>query len=167
MKYRDIVLNGSDGLQFKLVKYNDKYKLCLEGFKNLDSRLADCVINCPKIYSELSEHQSYMIFDNKQDICIGVIYIGISCDERNLEVRLQLDESKILDKDSLMNVADQIIDVLGYCFRDKDNIEVDMVNDIYLSEYDMKYKKMVYDAKIVTYMFVNKIHGKKRVYRVE
>lgn len=165
MKYRDIVLNGSDGLQFRLVKYSDRYNSCLDNFKDADKSLVECVRECPKIYSELSDHQSYMIFDNKQDICIGIVYIGTSCDERNLDVRLQLDESKFNNKNDMFVAINQIIDVLGYCFRDMDNIEVNMVSDIDLSGYDTKYKKMVYDAKLVTYMFANKINGKKRIYR--
>jgi len=164
MKYRDVILNGSDGFQFKLVKYRDEYNVILDNFYNVDEELLDCVKEFPKIYSELSDYQSYIIFDNKKDICIGLVCIGTSCDEKDLEVKIQVDEREFSIGEEFYIIVDQIIDILGYCFRNMNNIEVDLVNKIDLSNYSDKYKKIIYDEKMITYVFCNKIDGKKRVY---
>lgn len=164
MIYKDIVLNGPNGFEFKLIKYNDNYSSLLTNFTNPDKNLINFVKKCPKLYSESSECQSYMILD-KEYTCIGIIYIGTSCDELDLEVKLQLDEKKFTNETDIYNTIDQIIDVLGYCYRDKNHIEVNLVNNIDLSKYDPKYQKKIYDKNLTTYIFPNKINGKKRKYK--
>jgi len=156
MKYRSITLNGNKDHIFSLVKYNEVYKEYLEEFRKINCELADCVEQCPKIYSELSEHQCYMIF---RDEChyVGAIYIGTSTDEKNLEIKLQFDEKYFESKNEIFIVIEQIIDSLGLYLYDKENIEIDLINDIDLSLFNkFKYKKKVYDEKKTTYTCTNK-----------
>ena len=91
MKYRSITLNGNKRHNYRLVKYTTEYKIDLEELKNINYELAECVEQCPTIYSEQSDHQSYMIFNGRRN-CVGAIYIGTSSDEKNLEIKLQFKE---------------------------------------------------------------------------
>ena len=91
MKYRSITLNGNSESQYSLIKYNDEYKYHLEELRKLNKELADYVEKCPKIYSENSEEQSYMIMRDNRD-CVGAIYIATSTNELNLEIKVHFNE---------------------------------------------------------------------------
>ena len=93
MKYKSISLNGNKDYQYSLVKYEDKYKHILDSMEGIDTNLIDSVIACPVIYSINSDHQAYMIVKD-DDIGVGATYVGTSTDEKDLEVKLQLDAVK-------------------------------------------------------------------------
>ena len=115
MKYKSISLNGTDNYQYSLVKYEDKYKHILDSMEGIDTNLIDSVIACPVIYSINSDHQAYMIVKD-DDIGVGATYIGTSTDEKDLEVKLQLDESKFANETEMYMLINQLVDSLGlYC----------------------------------------------------
>lgn len=156
MKYRSISLNGNKGWHYSLVKYNDKYKDYLVDLRNMNKNLADSVEQCPKIYSELSEHQSYMIFQGKCR-CVGAINIGTSTDERNLEIEVQLNEKYFSSQQEIVEVVEQLVESLKLYFFDKENIEINLINNIDLSKINsFKYHKRVYDKNLTTYTCTNK-----------
>lgn len=158
MKYKSITLNGNKGVPYSLVKYTKEYKRYLEKLRELNPELADCVEQCPKIYSEQSEHQSYMIFSGRRD-CVGAIYIGTSIDEKTLEIKLQFDEKYFKTNADIVAVIEQLVDSLGLYFYDKENIEIELCNDIDLSQFNkFRFKKQVYDDKITTYTCSNRNH---------
>ena len=158
MKYRSITLNGNKNHQYKLVKYNDENSIKLLKLNNPDKELVDCVKEWPKVYSELSEHQSYMIYDHKK--CVGLICITTSTNERNLELKVWFDDKYFESNNEILNVIYQLIDSLGLYFYDKENIEIELVNDIDLSKIDsFKFKKNIYDENLTTYMCSNKIYN--------
>ena len=151
MKYRNISLNGNKDSNFGLVKYNDNYKGYLEDLRQMNEELADAVERCPKIYSELSEHQSYMIFDGPYR-CIGAVRIETSTDEKNLEIEVQLDEKCFDSQQEIVQVIEQLVESLKLYFYDKEAIEIHLINNIDLSKINCyKYKKKVYDEKLTTY----------------
>lgn len=155
MKYRSITLNGNKNYTYSLVKYTDDYKRQLEEFRKINSELADSVEQGPKIYSEQSEHQSYMIVRDRH-YCVGTIYIGTSCDEKDLEIKMQLDEKYFYSSADIFSMVDQIIDSLGLYFFDKKNIEIELLNNVDLSQFNrFKYNKKVYDARLTTYTCSN------------
>ena len=156
MKYRSISLNGNKGWHYSLVKYNDEYKDYLVDLRNMNKKLADSVEQCPKIYSELSEHQSYMIFQGEYR-CVGAINIGTSTDERNLEIEVQLNEKYFSSQQEIVEVVEQLVESLKLYFFDEENIEINLINNIDLSKINSyKYHKRVYDEKLTTYTCTNK-----------
>ena len=155
MKYRDITLNSRNNFKFKLVKYNKDYELDLSKFYKPNEKILDCVRTFPTIYSELSEEQSYIILDDN-DSCIGIIVIGTSCDEKNLEISLQIDYIKFLDERKAYFIINEIVDALGFCFCDKKRIEI--TTDIDLCKYDSKYEKRFYDKNVIRYIYQNKVN---------
>jgi len=158
MKYRSITLNGNKGVPYALVKYTKEYKRYLEKLRELNPELADSVEQGPKIYSEQSEHQSYMIFSGRRD-CVGAIYIGTSTDEKNLEIKLHFKEKYFKTNYDIVAVIEQLVDSLGLYFYDKENIEIELCNDIDLSQFNKyRFKKKVYDAKLTTYTCSNRNH---------
>ena len=155
MKYRSITLNGNKRHNYRLVKYTTEYKIDLEELKNINYELAECVEQCPTIYSEQSDHQSYMIFNGRRN-CVGAIYIGTSSDEKNLEIKLQFKEEDFRTQEDVVAVIEQLIDSLGLYFSDKESIEIELCNDIDLSKFNSaRFKKKVYDAKLTTYICSN------------
>lgn len=62
MEYRSIMFTKNDKWPLALIKYTEEYKKYLERIRRINKELADSVERCPKMYSESSEHQSYMIF---------------------------------------------------------------------------------------------------------
>jgi len=129
MKYRSITLNGNYQSQYSLVRYNDEYKNHLEELRKLNKELSDCVENCSKIYSELSEEQSYMIIRDNRD-CVGAIYIGTSTDEKNLEIKVHFNEKYFVSEEHIVKNIEKLIESLGLYFYNKENIEIELVNDI-------------------------------------
>ena len=155
MKYRSVSLNGNKDCNYGLVKYNDNYKDYLEDLRQMNEELADAVERCPKIYSELSEHQSYMIFDGPYR-CVGAVNIGTSTDEKNLEIEVQLNEKSFDSQREIAQVIEQLVESLKLYFYDKEAIEINLINNIDLSKINpYKYKKSVYDEKLTTYTCEN------------
>lgn len=155
MRYRSISLNDNKKYQFSLIKYNEEYKKYLEELKRMNENLADSVEKCPTIYSELSDHQSYMIFSGESN-CVGAIYIGTLTDEKNLEIKVQFIEEKFENKESIFAVLEQLVDTLGlYCF-DKENVEIHLLNNIDLEKINKyKYKKNRLFENLTTYNTTN------------
>ena len=160
MKYRSITLNGNSDSQYSLIKYNDEYKYHLEELRKLNNELADYVENCPKIYSENSEEQSYMIMCDNRD-CVGAIYIGTSTDEKNLEIKVHFNEKYFESTEHIVKNIEKLVESLGLYFYDKENIEIQLVNNIDLSKFNKyKFKKKVYDENLTTYIFSNEGNNK-------
>lgn len=160
MKYRSITLNGNSESQYSLIKYNDEYKYHLEELIKLNKELADYVENCPKIYSENSEEQSYMIMRDNRD-CVGAIYIGTSTDEKNLEIKTHFNEKYFVSEEHIVKNIEKLVESLGLYFYDKENIEIQLVNNIDLSKFNKyKFKKKIYDENLTTYIFSNEINNK-------
>lgn len=159
MRYRSITLNENEMFQYSLVKYEEKYKENLEELNGVNEYLVDSVKKCPHIYSELSEHQSYMIFRGSHT-CVGAINIGTSTDEKNLEVKVEFIENKFDSKENLIGVLEQLVTSLGMFFFDKDNIEVRMYNDISLEDLNKyayhKYQPNYLFENVTTYTISNK-----------
>lgn len=156
MKYRSISLNGNKSSHYSLVKYNDEYKDYLVELRNMNKKLADSVEQCPKIYSELSEHQSYMIFQGEYK-CVGAINIGTSTDQKNLEIEVQLNDKYFSSQQEIIEVIEQLVESLKLYFFDKENIEIHLINNIDLSKINFyKYHKKIYDENLTTYICSNK-----------
>lgn len=155
MKYKSISLNGNKDYQYSLVKYEDKYKHILDSMEGIDTNLIDSVIACPRIYSVNSDHQAYMLVKD-DDIGVGATYIGTSTDEKDLEVKLQLDESKFANETEMYMLINQLVDSLGlYCYERK-NIYIKLMNKIDLSKYNgLKYNREYLLPNISTYVCSN------------
>lgn len=155
MKYKSISLNGTDKHQYSLVKYEDKYKSILDSMEGIDDYLIDSVIACPVLYSVNSDHQAYMLVKD-DDIGVGATYIGTSTDEKDLEVKLQLDKSKFTDETEMYMLINQLVDSLGlYCYERK-NIYINLINKIDLSKYNgLKYNRKYLLPNIFTYVCSN------------
>ena len=160
MKYKSISLNGTDNYQYSLVKYEDKYKYILDSMEGIDTNLIDSVMACPVIYSINSDHQAYMIVKG-DDIGVGATYIGTSTDEKDLEVKLQLDESKFANETEMYMLINQLVDSLGlYCYERK-NICIELLNKIDLSKYNcLKYNREYLLPNIFTYVCSNNKYNK-------
>lgn len=155
MRYRSISLNGNRIDKYSLVKYTDKYKTYLEELRKMNEILADAVENGPKLYSELSEHQSYMIFRGV-DECVGAINIGTSTDEKDLEIEIQFDEKHLAVLEEMYKVVEQIVESLKLYFFYKRNIKVKLNNGLDLAKVNgAKYQKRVYDGNLTTYICTN------------
>ena len=140
MKYKSIILNNDENYQISFIKYNENYKEYLEDLKCLDEDLVESVIEYPEV-CELSDYQSYMIFLNEKT-CIGAINMIALPDEKDLDAGLQLNEEKFKDELDTFISIDQIITLLGKYNEDKENIEIQLLNDIDLALYnEFKYKK--------------------------
>ncbi len=156
MKYRNISLNGNKYYYYGLAKYNDEYKKFLEKLRIINEDMADSVEHCPKIYSESSEHQSYLILQSNYR-CVGAINIETSTDERNLEVEIQLNEKCFNSQEKIIELIEQLIESLKLYFFDKEKIEINLINNIDLSKINpYKYHKRVYDENLTTYTCTNK-----------
>ena len=155
MKYKSISLNGTDKHQYSLVKYEDKYKSILDSMEGIDDYLIDSVIACPVLYSVNSDHQAYMIVRDVNE-GVGATYIGTSTDEKDLEVKLQLDKSKFTDETEMYMLINQLVDSLGlYCYERK-NIYIKLMNKIDLSKYNgLKYNRKYLLPNIFTYVCSN------------
>ncbi len=155
MKYKSISLNGTDKHQYSLVKYEDKYKSILDSMEGIDDYLIDSVIACPVLYSVNSDHQAYMLVKD-DDIGVGATYIGTSTDEKDLEIKLQLDKSKFTDETEMYMLINQLVDSLGlYCYERK-NIYINLINKIDLSKYNgLKYNRKYLLPNIFTYVCSN------------
>ena len=160
MKYRSITLNGNSESQYSLIKYNDEYKYHLEELRKMNNELADYVENCPKIYSENSEEQSYMIMRDNRD-CVGAIYISTSTDEKNLEIKVHFNEKYFVSSEHIVKNIEKLVESLGLYFYNKENIEIQLVNNIDLLKFNKyKFKKKIYDENLTTYIFSNEGNNK-------
>lgn len=161
MRYRSITLNDNKKYQFSLVKYKEEYQTQLAEIKEMNKELADTIEKCPKIYSEQSDHQSYMIFC-ETDICIGAIYIGTSTDEKDLEIKVQFIEAKFENNICIVVVLEQLLTTLGmYCYN-RENIEVHLLNNIDLEAINKyKYKKNRLFENVTTYTISNQHNYRK------
>ena len=156
MEYRSIMFTKNEKCTLALIKYTEEYRKYLERIKTYNKDLADSIERCPKIYSESSEHQSYMIFLG-ENYCVGAIYIGTSFDEKNLELEIHFDEKYIWLPEEIYEITDYIADNLAYNFPDKERIEIKLFNDVDLSRQNKhKYIKIVYSEKLITYSCKNK-----------
>lgn len=160
MRYRSISLNDNKKYQFSLVKYTEEYQAQLAEIKEMNEELAVYIENCPKIYSEQSDQQNYMIFC-ETDICIGAITIGTSTDEKNLEIKVQFIEEKFEDKESIVAVLEQLLTSLGmYCY-DRENIEIHLLNNIDLEKVNKyQYKKNCLFENVTTYTISNQYNNR-------
>lgn len=141
MEYRSIMFTKNEKWQLALIKYTEEYQKHLEQIKRFNKELVDSIERCPKIYSESSEHQSYMIFLG-EDYCIGGIKIGTSFDERNQELEIHFDEKNICLPEEITEITELIVDGISRNFPDKEEIEIRLLNDVDLSRYHKyKYKK--------------------------
>ncbi len=143
MKYKNIVLNDNKIYQYSLVKYERERWYIFDSLKNLNGDLLRIVRESSILYSENSDYQAYMLVRGKI-IGVGVVIIDTSCDEKDLEVLVQLDEEQFRAKKDMMEMIDQLIDSLAlYCY-DKENIVVDLRNDLDLEKYnESKYTREV------------------------
>ena len=155
MEYKNVMFTKNKKWPLALIKYTEEYKKHLERIKKINNSLADCIESCPKIYSEESQYQSYMIFLG-EDYCVGAIYIGTSFDEKNLELEIHFDEKYIYLPEEIYEITEHLVDSLAYNFPNKERIEVKLYNNVELSNYNNKYIKMVYSEKLTTYMCINK-----------
>lgn len=156
MEYRSIMLTRDKKWPLALIKYTEEYKKYLQQIKRYNTALADSVEKCPKMYSEISEHQSYMIFLG-ENYCVGAIYIGTSIDEKNLELEIHFDEKYIYFPEEINEITEHIVDGLSYNYPNKEEIEIRLLNDVDLSRYHKyKYVKKVYNEKLTTYTCKNK-----------
>ena len=165
MEYRNIMLTKNNKWPLALIKYTEEYRKYLEQIKWFNRELADIIEKSPKIYSELSDHQSYMIFLG-EDYCIGGINIATSCDEKNLELEIHFNEKYIYLPEEINEITEHIVDGLSYNYPNKENIEIRLLNNVDLSRYHKyKYIKKVYDEKLTTYTCKNKYKntGIKRI----
>lgn len=159
MKYRTVSLNDREDYLYGLVKYNDQYKNYLEELRKMNKDLADSVMQYPKIYNESSDHQSYMIISGC-DRFVGAIKIGTSTNEKDLEIEVQLNEEFFKSQEHIISLIDQLVESLKLYFYDKENIEINLINDIDLSKIDSsKYRKNVYDENLTTYICTNKTNN--------
>lgn len=155
MKYKSIMFTKHEKWPLALIKYTEEYRKYLEQIKKFNKNLADYIENCPKIYSEESEHQSYMIFLG-EDYCIGGINIGTSFDEKNLELEIHFNEKYICSTEEIYEITEHIVDSLSYNFPDKERIEIKQLNNIDLCRLNrQKYIKIVYSEKLTTYSCKN------------
>ena len=156
MKYESIDLIGKGQFQYSLVKYEDKYKNILDSMGEIDNNLIDAVKTCPNIYSADSDYQAYMLVKG-DDIGVGATYIGASADEKDLEVTLQLDESKFANETEMYVLINQLVDSLKFYCYEKKNVYITLMNKIDLSKYDnLKYKREYLLPNVVTYVCSNK-----------
>lgn len=160
MRYKNIRLKNRS--KFNLQKYNEHQEMLvsyleegIEKLKRIDSTLADAVIKCPSIYSELSDHQAYFITRGLFDY-VGSIYIGTSTDEKDLEVKLYLDEDRFIEESQMIKLIGEIVDSLCFYCWDKKNIEIKLVNDIDLQSIDNSFEKQVYSPNNIGYKKANK-----------
>ncbi len=155
MKYRNISLNNSSEVSYELVKYEEKYNKYLNDLKTLDDTLVSSVINCPKIYSEESPEQSYMIIRDNYEL-IGAINIGMTFDEQDLFVKLQLIENYFGNKEEITDFLEILVESLKTFFFDKKNIEIYLLNNIDLCQVNpYKYQIREYDEKLKTFICTN------------
>lgn len=158
MEYRSIMFTKSKKWPLALIKYTEEYRKYLEQIKRFNRELADTIERCPKMYSEISEHQSYMIFLG-EDYCIGGINIETSFDEKNLELEIHFDEKYICLPEETNEITESIVDGLSRNFPDKEEIEIRLLNDVDLSKYHKYiYIKKVYDEKLTTYNCKNRYY---------
>lgn len=165
MEYRSIMFTKNEKWPLALIKYTEEYKKYLERIKRINMSLADSIERCPKIYSEKSEHQSYMIFLG-EEYCIGGINIATSCDEKNLELDIGFDERYIYLPEEINEITQHLVDCLAYNFPDKERIEIKILNDVDLFKHNQhKYTKIIYNEKLTTYTCINKHKNtdKKRI----
>ncbi|MCI6266934.1 MAG: hypothetical protein MR598_08860 [Erysipelotrichaceae bacterium] len=156
MKYKNMPL--VENSQYSLVKYQEEYKEKLKRLKELNPSLADSVEHCPNLYSELSDHQCYMIFKEKNE-CVGAVYIGTSCDESNLEIKLQIDEEKIKDKNNQYLLIEELIHSLEIYFYHMKNIEINLLNSLELEKINQKkYERTYYFQNHNTFKCQNTYH---------
>ena len=154
MEYRSIIFTKNNKWPLALIKYTEEYRKYLEQIKWFNRELADTIEKSPKIYSELSDHQSYMIFLG-ENYCIGGINITTSCDEKKLELEIHFNEKYIYLPEEMNEITEHIVDGLSYNYPDKEEIEIRLLNTVDLSRYH-KYIRKVYDEKLTTYTCRNK-----------
>ena len=153
MEYRSIMFTKNEKWPLALIKYTEEYRKYLDQIKRYNRDLADSIERCPKIYSELSEHQSYMIFLG-EDYCIGGINITTSCDEKNIELEIHFNEKYICLQDEINEITEHIVDNIAYNFPNKEELEIRLLNNVDLSS-NHKYIKKVYSEKLTTYTCKN------------
>ena len=156
MKYKSISLNGSiHGHEYGLLKYEDKYQSYLEEFERVSPKFAAGIKEGARIYSELSDYQDYMILEDEK-LCIGGVFIGTSCDEENLEIKVSLLENHFENEDAMAQFLDFLGESLKWYFPEMKNLEIRLENVVDLSKYfPLKYRKDVYSEFLTTYTCSN------------
>ncbi len=161
MKYRSISLNGDD--HYSLVKYNDdnfiNFKTNYEAeLEKIDKELANKVREWPENYNEARKNQSYMITQGVE--CIGAISIEITNDGKDLEVEVQLNEEHFSSEQKMIELIDQLIESLKIFFFDKENIKINLINDIDLLRLNYQYIRNRNSKRLNTYICSNKENNK-------
>lgn len=155
MRYKNISLNDNNGNMYYLIKYSDAYKDKEEQIEKFNEYLASSIISMPSSLSELSDHQGYMLLDESSNL-LGLVIVGSSCNEKDLELEVEFDDEKLKSLESKVDVFNTLLDKLELFFYDKDNIEIEIHNDIDLSKIDPKrFKRMSYSENLVTYVHKN------------
>ena len=156
MEYRNVLFTKNVKWPLALIKYTEEYKEYLERIKKFSSRLANSIERCPKIYSEMGEHQSYMIFLG-ENYCVGGINIETSFDEKTLELEIHFDEKYIYLPEEIFEITEHIVDSLARNYPDKERVEIKLLNNVELSKYNKhKYIKNVYNERLITYSCINR-----------
>ena len=132
MRYRNISLNDNKGRMYYLIKYSDEFKSKEKEMKNFDEWLVKEVLGRPSSLSELSEEQGYMLLDESSEL-LGLVKIGTSCDEKDLELELEFSDEKLPFLENKLEVFYTLLDKLELFFYDKNNIEIQIHNGINLS----------------------------------
>ena len=155
MKYKSISLNGSlNGHGYGLLKYEDKYQSYLEELKRVSPKFAASIKEAARIFSELSDHQYYMILEDEK-LCIGGVFIGTSCDEENLEIEVSLLENYFENEDDIAQFLDFLGESLKWYFPKMKNLEIRLENGVDLSKYfPLKYRKEVLFKRLTTYFII-------------
>lgn len=159
MKYKNIVLNGNKKYQYSLKKYERERWYIFDYLKNINEDLLRIVKESSISYSENSDYQAYMLVRN-EIIGVGVVIIDTNCDEKDLEVLVQLDEEQFRTEKEMEKLIDQLIDSLAlYCY-DKENIVVDLRNDIDLEKYnEFKYIREILFSSSSTFKRSNNYYN--------
>ena len=155
MRYRNISLNDDKGAMYYLVKYSDEYRCKEREIKTYTPSLADTILTAPTTFSELSDHQGYMLLNENSEL-LGLVSIGTSTDEKDLELEVEFSEERLPSKRNKVNALYTLLDAIELYFNDKDNIEIRLHNEIDLSMVNLlKFSRMPYSEDYVTYRCKN------------
>lgn len=156
MLYKSI--SSIKGRYFNFIKYDKSYQRQLEKLFELSPKFAKAVESYPKMFSELSEHQSYLLL-NDSYFLIGAVVLGTSEDEQTLEVNLYFVPDEI--KPEYFNeMLSELIQSLENYFYNKKAIEIQFLNSIdeSLLQNELGFTKKVYAVNFTTYHRENKFN---------
>lgn len=131
MRYQNITLNRNDEEKviYSLVMYNKKYKRQLDCLKKLNQNIARQVKRCNGDKYDL---QAYMIFRNTSK-CIGGILIDTS-DKETLCIKIIIESAYFINEEEVIMFIERLINTLGLYFYEKENIAIQLLNNIDLTK---------------------------------